>query len=161
MSLRNYKNERPISEKCCVGNVLWRCRSLSWTFCQRSASVCAEFLARLSAQHVRASSMGRFYHWRELPQVSFVSRQTRVCRKKTRLLLRQKFCGDKHIFLPTKLLLLQTILSRQNLCCDKLTFVATNMCLSRQNTSFVSTKVCLSRQKNCLDKKDTYGSSRQ
>ena len=31
-------------------------------------------------------------------------------------------------------------------------FVATNTCLSRQNTSFVETKVCLSRQKNCHDK---------
>ena len=31
-------------------------------------------------------------------------------------------------------------------------FVATNMCLSRQNTSFITTKVCLSRQNFCRDK---------
>ena len=33
--------------------------------------------------------------------------------------------------------------SRQKFCPDKHTFVATNMCLSRQNTSFVATKMIL------------------
>ena len=58
-----------------------------------------------------------------------LSRQRRVCRDKTCLLsatniilLRQKFCRDKH------------------------TFVVTNTCLSRQNMSFVTTKVSWSRQ---------------
>ena len=51
------------------------------------------------------------YHWRELPQVSF--------------LLQQKFCRDE------------------------LVFVATNTCLSQQNTSFVVSKVCLPWQ-NCV-----------
>ena len=46
-----------------------------------------------------SKAVGQTYHWRELPQVSFLSRQnymclsrqTRVCLDKTRLLLRQKY----------------------------------------------------------------------
>ena len=73
------------------------------------------------------------YHWRELPQVSFLSPQTRVCRDKTRLLSRQKYtCRDK-TFVPTKLCLSKQnifvatkLLSRQTrVCRDKHTFVAT------------------------------------
>ena len=45
-----------------------------------------------------ASTLADVYHWRELPQVSFLSRQTRVCRDKTRLLSRQKYaCRDKTV----------------------------------------------------------------
>ena len=40
------------------------------------------------------------YHWLELPQVSFLSRQTGVCR-------------DKHVFVTTKLCLSPQYLSRQ------------------------------------------------
>ena len=40
---------------------------------------------------------------------------------------------------------------KYNFCRDK-SFVATNTCLSRENTSFVATKVCLSRQNFCRDK---------
>ena len=54
--------------------------------------------------------------WRELPQVSFLSRQILLC------------------------------LSQQKLCRDKIMFVATSVFLSRRNTSFVATKLCLSRQ---------------
>ena len=61
------------------------------------------------------------YHRRELPQVSFLSRHTRVCRDKTRLLSRQMYaCSDKITFVAT------TYFYR-----DK-TFVTTNICLSRQ-----------------------------
>jgi len=94
------------------------------------------------------------YHWLEMPQVSFLSRQTRVCHNKTRLLSRHKhacrdkrfvaasmFCRDKHVFVTTKhvfcrdtsMLVATKVLSRQ-VC-----FVATNMC-------FVATNMCLSRQ---------------
>ena len=70
------------------------------------------------------------YHWRELPQGSFLSRQksfvdkylsqqTRACHNKTHLLSRQKY---KHNFVATSILL-----SRQKMC-----FVMTNTCLSRQ-----------------------------
>ena len=58
------------------------------------------------------------YEWWELPQLTFLSWQTRVCRDKTHLLSWQKYA-----------------------CCNK-TFVATKLCLSWQNI-FVATKVLL------------------
>ena len=65
------------------------------------------------------------------------------------------FCRDK-TFVVTNTCLWQTFLvtktSRQTFCLDKLTFVATNTCLLRQNISFVSTKACLLRQNFCRDK---------
>ena len=75
------------------------------------------------------------YHWQELPQVFLLrqkiccDKQARVCRDKTHLLSRQKFCQDKIMFVPTK------VLSRQNIfvtakdvfCHDKHVFVATKM----------------------------------
>ena len=80
--------------------------------------------------------LAEFYHWRQLPQVSFSSRQntsfvaTKVC------LPLQNFCRHKIIFVATKYF-----------CRDK-TFVATSTCirLSRQQTCFVPTNTCLSRQ---------------
>ena len=74
--------------------------------------------------------LARGCHWRELPQVSFLSQQTCACRDNTRLLSRQTYaCRDK-------------------------SFVATNVCVSRQ--SFCQTRVCrdkyLSRQKLCRGK---------
>ena len=66
-------------------------------------------------------------HWRALPQASFLSRQ-------------------KYVFVETNI-----ILSRQNLCRDKLTFVATDTCLSRQ--IFVAASILLSRQKKNKKKK--------
>ena len=50
---------------------------------------------------------GRYYWW-EQPQVSFLSRQTHVCREKrmlaaTKVLSRQNYvCRDKHVFVVTK-----------------------------------------------------------
>ena len=89
------------------------------------------------------------YHWRDLPQVSFLSRQngllclvaisvlvaTKVLSRQTRFLLflRQKFYPNKNIC------------SRQ-FCHDK-SFVAASLLLSRQKTCFVATNTCLSRQK--------------
>ena len=107
------------------------------------------YAINIYATQVHCWSMGgegawwgfQFCHWRELPQVSFLSRQ-KLCRcntcfsrqtgvflDKTRLLLRQKYaCRDKRIFVATKLLLRQifvainiilftTVLSRQVYCC--------------------------------------------
>ena len=69
------------------------------------------------------------YDWRELPQVSFLSRQRRVCRDKTRLLSQLKYaCRDK-------------------------TFVATNTCLSphiRDNFFFIY--FCRDKRRVCRDK---------
>ena len=116
------------------------------------------------------------YHWRELPQELFLSRQrfcrnkgfvttntylsrqTRVCRDKTRLLSRQKYACRGKIFVATKLCLLRQIcfiktsvattkhLSRQQnfsrdktkyFCCDKYTSVATKDMFCRNKHTFV------------------------
>ena len=79
------------------------------------------------------------YHWRELPQVLFLSRQntsfvsTNIC---------LSFCRDKHVCCNKTFVAANIILSRQKFCHDKLTFVATIKCLSPQNTSFVTTQLC-------------------
>ena len=54
---------------------------------------------------------------------------------------------QKQMFVTTHLILL-----RQKFCCNKHTFVTTNSCLSWQNMAFVMTKVCLSQQNICCDK---------
>ena len=57
------------------------------------------------------------YHWRELPQVSFSSRQ-KLCRyKHTFVATKDMFCRDKHMFVATK-----------RVCRDK-SFVVTKMIL--------------------------------
>ena len=72
------------------------------------------------------------YHWRELPQVSCLSRQTRVCR-------------DKHVFVATKV-----CLSRQTFCRDKHIFVAASLLLSRQTCVCRDKTRLLTRQKFCV-----------
>ena len=86
---------------------------------------------------------GKDNHWQELPQVSFLSRQTRVSRVTTRLVATVVcFCRDKIMFVATKYFCRNTILSRQM-------FVATNIILSRQayfcrdKHVFVATKMIL------------------
>ena len=70
-----------------------------------------------------------FYHWRELPQVSFLLWQTRVCRDKTRLLLWQKYaCRDK-------------LLSWQAYFCRNI--VATNSSHGCRDKTCVMTKMIL------------------
>ena len=74
------------------------------------------------------------YQWRELPQVSFLSRQTCVCRSKTRLLSRQKYVCRKNIifFSPQKFFAPSILLSRQKMCfvfCRDKIFVATKIIL--------------------------------
>ena len=113
--------------------------------------------------------VGLVYHWRELPQVPFLSWQTRVlsrqntsfvatkhvfCRDKsmlaaTKVLSRQKFCRGKH---PARILLLRQktsskdviqrrLLSRQTrVCCDKRRRLSREMC---RDKSFVATKMIL------------------
>ena len=58
------------------------------------------------------------YHWRELPQVSFLSRQT--------------FCRDKHVRQNMSFISTKICLSRQTYFCGDKSFVATNIILSRQ-----------------------------
>ena len=68
---------------------------------------------------------------------------------KKRMLVATKVLLQQNIFVVTKLFSRQIFVatnitfSRQKFCPDKLTFVATNTCLSRQNTSFVATKMIL------------------
>ena len=141
---------------------------------QKTAATSPPGLLKFTKEDLRVSLFSRaqdYYHWRELPQVSFLSRQSflllsrqRVCRNKTGLLSRQKYgCCDK-TFVETKLKNSQNIfyLSRQNksfvaiklrkyhFCRDKSffatnVFVATNVCWDKRN--FVATNTCLSRQK--------------
>ena len=75
-----------------------------------------------------------FYHWWELPQVSFLLQQTCVCHDK------HLFCHDKNMLVVT------TPLSWQNYC-DK-TFVTTNIWLNKH--MFVATSILLSWQKMCF-----------
>ena len=60
------------------------------------------------------------YHWRELLQVSFLSRQN-FCRDKS-MLVATELCFLRQIFVAINI-----ILSRQKFCCDKYIFVATKM----------------------------------
>ena len=70
------------------------------------------------------SSTTEDYHWRELPQVSFLSRQN-LCRDKTRLLSRQNYAC--HLFVAVTVLTRQKVsLSRQKFCRDKIMFIAPN-----------------------------------
>ena len=122
------------------------------------------------------------YHWRELPQVSFLSQQTHVCHDITHFLSQQKYaCHNKtfvstklclsrqNVFVAIKVLSPQIFLSQQAYFCrnkrcvlsrqtcvtfvaTKFMFVATNICHSR---TFVATNTC------CRDENDTCGSSCQ
>ena len=89
-----------------------------------------------------------YYHWRELPQVSFLLRQMFCCNKtlfccdKSMLVMTKKLCHDKpnYVCCDEAFVVTNIILLRQTFCCGKLTFVGTNICLSQQNKSFVTTK---------------------
>ena len=86
------------------------------------------------------------YHWRELPQVSFLSRQTSVC------LTKHVLCCNKSMLVTKEVLLLSQrkyfvmtniILLGQNFCHTH-TFVVTKDVFCRNKHVFVVTKVCLS-----------------
>ena len=93
------------------------------------------------------------YHWRELPQVSFLSRE--------------RFCPDKHVFVATNMCLSHDkarLLSRQKYSCrEKITFVATKQtCVlspkayfcrdCRDRSLLVATNVLLRQNYICRDK---------
>ena len=98
------------------------------------------------------------YHWRELPQVWFLSRQS-FCRNKrvnmsfvmTKVCLPQQLLSGQNIFVMTKLLWHDRYFSWQ-------TCVMTSILLLRQRTWFVSTNIWTHV---CRDKNHTYGSSCQ
>ena len=70
------------------------------------------------------------YHWQELPQVLFLSRQIRVCRYETRLLWRQNVCRD-NVFLSRQIFVLISLLFSQQTCVcrDKSMLAATKIIL--------------------------------
>ena len=117
------------------------------------------------------------YHWGELPQVPFLSRQ-KFCRDK------HVFVATKHVFVPTKYLSRQAyfcrdkkrvcrdksklvvtkLLSRQNyVCCDKSIFAYAHtpkkMCFVLSRQTRVCRNTCLSRQKDILMTDPTNDSS--
>ena len=86
----------------------------------------------------------------ELPQVSFLSRQTCVCHHKTCPLSRQKF-GVTLIYVATKHVLCHKY---QKFCLDNFFFFyTTKVCLSRQNyKNILSRQTSFSRQNFYHDK---------
>ena len=77
------------------------------------------------------------YHWQELPQVQFLSRQ--------------KICCDKNVFVATKHVLSQQkyayatkVLLRQKYVCRDKTFVTLSILLLQQKSFFVSESICVS-----------------
>ena len=96
---------------------------------------------------LNSSQRPSIYHWRELPQVSFLSRQEFCCDKHVFVATKDVFCRDKHmrdayfcrhkhvcvatkhVFYRDKSMLVTKLLSRQKY------FVATNIILSPQNLS--------------------------
>ena len=88
----------------------------------------------------------------ELPQVSFLSRQTCVCHDETRLLSQQKYaCHDKIMLLATNICCGKCFVPTKILCCDKHNFVAT-----KDKHTFVATKdkhtFAAKKDVFCLDK---------
>ena len=102
----------------------------------------------------------RFYHWRELPQVSFLLRQKYACWDQTfvatnKCLLWLKFCHDKHNFVTT-------VLSWQAcFCCNKRRVLLWQTHVCHDKHVFVITNTCLSWPNFCRNKYDTCGNSRQ
>ena len=78
------------------------------------------------------------YHCRELPQVSYLSRQTLVCCDKTCLLSQQKYACHHKTFVATKYF-----------CREKYVFVATKDLFWRDKSKLVATKRLL-RQIMCM-----------
>ena len=96
-----------------------------------------------------------YYHWRELPQVSFLSREKYACRDipccdKIMFVATKYFCRGKtfvttNIFRDKGNFSARKLLLRQKYACRDKTFVLTNTCLSRQN-------ICRDKQNFCRDK---------
>ena len=116
-----------------------------------------QFFQRRPTDGLSRGSGFNFYFYFVLP----VSRQTRVCRDKTRAKNNSRqpfFCRDKHVFVATihvfwreksmlivkkSLVSTKTCLSGQNIFCRDKCFVATSNLLSKQRTCFVATtRVC-------------------
>ena len=100
--------------------------------------LCAIADINICAHKIPNTGSHATYHWRELPKVSFLSRQTCVCRNRT-VFCRVKSmlvatntyaCRDKHNFVATK------VFSRQAYFCRDERRVFVGLC-------FVATKMIL------------------
>ena len=87
-----------------------------------------------------------YYHWRELPQVTFLSRQKVCCNKHT--FVATKLCLLRQISVMTKVLSPQTCVCRDKKFCRNTKIVARTIFLLRQDVF-------------CHDKNDTCVSSCQ
>ena len=128
--------------------------TLLLSFCDHfSLTLINQLFPRLLSALVCLRLLSFTYNWRELPQVLLLSRQTRVCNDKTRLLSGQKYACRGKTFSSRQIFVAKNMcLSRQAyLCRDKSVLVAIklvgiNMCLSRQTFcrckhTFVATKM--------------------
>ena len=100
------------------------------------------------------------YHWWELPQVLFLSRQ-KFCHNKHKdvfIMTKHIFCHDKSMLVTTKLLsrhifvATNMCLSQQRFCLDKHTFVTTKDVFCCDKQLLVVTKVCLLQQISVMTK---------
>ena len=106
-----------------------------------SKSVLFEDQTHICVKKKNTAQTGQHYHWRELPQVSF--------------LLWQNFCWDKHICRD------KYLSWPKKFCRDKIMFVTASILLSWQKTCFVMTSTCFLWQNFCRNKYYTCCSSRQ
>ena len=96
---------------------------------------------------------GKDYHWRELPQVSFLSRQTRVSRVTTRLVATKVcFCRDKIMFVATKLLSRQIFVATDIILLRQAYFFSRHTRISREKMILVAAPVSDKRAINCAPK---------
>ena len=102
--------------------------------------VCCFFSWSLDLLKLHKDCLPKFYHWRELPQVSFLSWQ--------------KFCHDKRVCHDKT-----GLLSQQKYACRDKSFVMTELCLSQQNNCLWLTyclwqkwtKIVCDKNNNCHD----------
>ena len=136
-------------------NFAFECRLLSSPACPRVVSPNRTHVLLLEVM-VRVASGGVVYHWRKLPQVSFLSRQTRVCRDKsmleaTKLLSRQNVCHNKYLFVAIKMILVAAPANDKS--CHKYHFYRDKDKNARRDKTFVATKYfCRDERRVCLDK---------
>ena len=105
----------------------------------------------------------RCYHWRPLPQVKFLSQQTRVCHNNNNnkiatntCLSRQNVCRDKHTFVTTRSMFCRDkCVYRNKTCHGKIMFAATKVlswqkyvCCDKHTTKMILA-ACSSRQWYC------------
>jgi len=80
----------------------WRCL-ISWGR-QFQLSIWSQYFVLFLKLGPKLHSVVR-YHWWQLPQLFFLSRQKYVCCDKSFVMTKHIFCQDKHVFVETKVIL--------------------------------------------------------